>query len=106
MGGLLGFRLGAILTSFYDVGILLSAIEKSNTCVRTLVAYVPKCFRCKFEIPSGPVENEFFVLPMATLILWVVNAGVMCVFWEMACRHLSVCLSRLCLSFSQHKVSV
>lgn len=93
MGGLLGFRMGTILASFHNVEIPVFLIEKLNISVKAVFACVPKCFRCKFEVSSGPVEDVFFVLAMALLTICVENGGVMFVFWAMACTRFSVCLS-------------
>ena len=41
--------------------------------VRTLMACVPRCFRCLLEIPSGPVEEVFLEALMAAIVLSGVN---------------------------------
>ena len=73
--------MGTILASFRDVAVLVCVIAKLNMYVKTLMVCVPKCFRCRFEMPSGPV------------IICDVNGGIMFLCLEMACRRLScVCL--------------
>ena len=41
--------------------------------VRTLMACVPRCFRCLLEMPSGPVEEVFLEAFMAAIVLSGVN---------------------------------
>ena len=77
VGVLLGFRIGIILASFHMLGMLLFVIEKLKMSVRVLMACGPKCFRCKYEIPSGPVEDVFFVLRMASAVMVGVKGGGM-----------------------------
>ena len=59
MGGLLSFRMKTILASFHDVGMLLRVIERLNMFVLALMVCVPKFFKCKFEMPSEPVDKVF-----------------------------------------------
>ena len=83
--------MGTILDSFYDVGIFFCVIDKLNTPVRVLMDCVPKCFRCKFEMPSGP-EGVFCLADGISNHLcceWWRHV----VFWGIACRSLSMCLS-------------
>ena len=100
VGGLLDFRMGTTLASFLDVGILQCVTEKLYMSVTALMACVPKCFRCKVKMPSGPKDDVFFVLPMALLTICVVNGSIMFVIWGMACRRLRI--SVLSSVFSQH----
>ena len=65
--------MGNIFTSFNDIGIL---IKKLNMFVGALMACVPKCCRCQFEMPSGPVQDVFFVFPRALLTICVMNGDV------------------------------
>ena len=60
VGGLLGFRMGKIFARFHDVQILCVS-RKLNMSVSALLACVPQCFRCKFEISSGLVADLFFL---------------------------------------------
>jgi len=46
--------------------------------VRALMALWPKCFRCRYDMPSGPVEREFLVDLMAlTVISGVKNCALL-----------------------------
>ena len=49
--------------------------EKLKMSVKALMACGPKCFRCKYEMPSGPVDEVFFVLRIASTVMPVVNGG-------------------------------
>ena len=37
--------------------------------VRALMAFWPKCFRCRYDMPSGPMEREFLVDLMASTVI-------------------------------------
>ena len=43
--------------------------EKLNISVRTLMACVSQCFRCKFDMPSGPMEDVFLPTDGLTSLL-------------------------------------
>lgn len=75
VGVLLGFRMGIILASFQVLGILLFVSEKLKMFVRVLMACGPRCLRCRYDIPSGPVEVVFFVRLMASTVMAVVNGA-------------------------------
>ena len=101
MGGLLGFRMGTILANFHDFGFLLHVIEKLHMFARVLMACVPKCFTCKFDMPSGPMEDIFFCLTDG------LTNHLCCAWWYHVCvlgndalafEHASV----LSFMFSQH----
>ena len=93
MGGLLGFRMGIIVESFQMFGIVLCCIEKLNMLVRALMACGPRCFRCKYEMPSGPVLVVFFVRWMASRVICVVKSGGWRSSVCRACRRRSITLS-------------
>lgn len=45
--------------------------------VRALMACGPKCLRCWYEMPSGPVAEDDFVPRMAAAVMPGVNGGGM-----------------------------
>ena len=53
MSGLLDLRMGTILASFPVVGT-----EKLLISVRALMSFMPRCFRCKIEMPSGSADDD------------------------------------------------
>ena len=77
VGDLFGFRIGIILASFQVLGMLLFVSEKLKMSVRALMPCGPRCFRCKFDIPSGPVEEVFLVARMASMVMAGVKGGGM-----------------------------
>ena len=72
--------MGTILARYRYVGILC-VIEKLNRSVRALMACVPKCIMCNFEMLSEPMLNVSLVLPVILLTICVVNGGVMFVLF-------------------------
>ena len=93
VGGLCGLSRGVILASFHMLGMQLFVMEWLNICVRALMACEPKCFRCKYEMPSGPVEVVFFVLRMAAETIVGVNGGVPRLGVWSLCSARRICLS-------------
>ena len=59
MGGLLCFRVGMILASFHNVGILLCMIEKLNMSERALMACVPNCLDAGSRCYQDPWRTCF-----------------------------------------------
>ena len=45
--------------------------------VRRVMAVSPKCFRCIFDMLSGPVAGEFLRFFMAFFVSLIVNLGVL-----------------------------
>ena len=72
-----------ILISFQVLSIQVFASEKLKISVRDLMACCPICFRYKYDIPSGPVEEELFVACMAWVTIGKVIRG---------CRGLGACI--------------
>ena len=56
------------------LGMLFVVSDVLKMCVRALMACGPRCFRCKYDKPSEPVEDLFFVLQMACSVMFVVNS--------------------------------
>ena len=93
MGNLLGFRMGMILANFQMLGMLLVMSERLKMSVRSLMACVPRCVRCKQDIPSGPVAEVFFVLRMACSVMVGGKGGVMFVSSVIECSCLRMARS-------------
>ena len=49
-----------IFPSFQILGKLMLLSEWLKMLVRDLMACGPMCFRCRYDIPSRPVNREFF----------------------------------------------
>ena len=91
--GLFGFRSGIIFATFHVLGMLFVVSDVLKMSVRALMACGPRCFRCKYDMPSGPVEDLFLVLRMACSVMFVVKGVSMFVCSFMLCSFLSVTLS-------------
>ena len=52
--------MGTIFAVFQMCGIMLCLMEWLKMSVRTLMACGPKCCKCLFDMPSGPVEGACF----------------------------------------------
>ena len=61
--------------------------------VKALMACGPRCFKCLFEIPSGPVEGVFFVARIASVTIAGVKGGVGSCSVHVLCRRRSIFLS-------------
>lgn len=48
----------------------------------------PKCLRCMYEMPSGPVADEFFVRLIAAMVCAGVNIGGSCLSVCILCNRL------------------
>ena len=69
-----------ILAIFHDVEILLCVIEKLNMSMRALMASVLNCALDLSKKTSEHMKDVFFLLPIDSLTIRVVNAGAMFVF--------------------------
>ena len=92
MGDLFGFKMVMILPVFQMLGIVLCIMEWLNMSVRALMATGPRCFKCRYEMPSGPVQEVGFVRSIAALVMLGVIGGGGSVFGR--CRR-CVLLSNL-----------
>ncbi len=63
----------------------------------------PRCFRCRYEMPSGPVDVVCFVLRMASTVMAVLKGGGRLWFSVVLCRRRRMFLSA-CLGVSLHVV--
>ena len=55
------------------------------------MAFWPKCFRCRYDMPSGPMEREFLVDLMAlTVISGVKNCALLSRVREWSLRRISL----------------
>ena len=62
--------------------------------LRTLMACGPRCFRWRYDIPSGPVKREFLMFMMDLAVM----SGVKKLMF--LSRVIVSCLCRMCLSWS------
>ena len=51
------------------LGMVLYWIDRLNMSVRAPMATGPSCFRCLYEMPSGPTEEVGFVYSIACLVI-------------------------------------
>ena len=97
MGVLLGFRIGMIFAYFHRLGMLLVVMNKLKMSVRAQTTCGPKCFKCVYEMPSGPEEEVFLVLRMACSVMSEVKGGSMFLSSVSECNLFRITLSsRLC----------
>ena len=96
-----GFRIDIISPSFQMLGMVLCWIDRFNMSVRGPMATGPKCFRCLYEMSSGPTENVGFVCYIASLSYWGLKevgecfVGAACaVFCLFSCLRCSVVVRR------------
>ena len=54
VGGFWGFRIGMMVASFHDCGVVAEKRERLNNCKSLSRAFGPRCFRRFGEIASGP----------------------------------------------------
>ena len=64
-----GFRIGTILPSFQKLGMKLCWIDRSKLSIRAPMATGPNCFRCLYEIPSGPTDEVGIVCSVAFFVM-------------------------------------
>ena len=80
VGSLLGLRIGFIVASFQEGGIKLRESEALNIFVRKSIALGPRCFKCKFDILSGPVDvvflSDFMMFEVARGVNWGGREGL------------------------------
>ena len=60
-GSLPGLARGIMLANFQVCGMLFVLIAMLYVCVKYLIAFLPRCFRCCMLILSGPGEFLFLV---------------------------------------------
>ena len=61
-------------------------MDRLKMSVRALMATNPNCFRCLYEMPSGPIEEVGFVSSIACFVMLRVKGGgesfrVRCLRW-------------------------
>ena len=61
--------------------------------VKALTACGPRRFRCLLDMPSGPVEEVFFVARIASVTIAGVKGGDLSVSVHVLCRRRSMYLS-------------
>lgn len=75
LGSLFGLSMGIIMACFQKGGIMLCVHEWMSMSVSFWMATGPRCFRCKFEILSGPSALEFLRDLIASEVSLVVKGG-------------------------------
>ena len=81
-----GFAKGMIFASFHVCGILFVLIAMLYVCVRYLIAFLTRCFRCCMLMLSGPSEFLFLVCLSACFVsLSVMWKGCVCMFFICLC---------------------
>ena len=63
-----GFGRGIIMELFQMVGIWQVSSDRLKICVRYSKLKVPRYFRCKFDMPSGPIALEALDFLIASLV--------------------------------------
>ena len=72
VGCLFGFNSVMILPIFQRCDICQCCYEKLAMFVSVVVPWGPRCFKCMFDMLSGPMADEFLVYFMTHLVCSVV----------------------------------
>ena len=75
MGSLFGLSMGIIMACFQKGWIMLCVHVWLSISVSVWMATGPRCFRCRFEILSGPSALEFLRDFIASEVSLVVKGG-------------------------------
>ena len=95
VGDLLGLSMGITLAVFQMLGMVLCCMEWLKMLVSALMACGPRCLRCMWDMPSGPVEEVCFVECMASWVMAGVKGGGKVLLLWSVCRFLMISRSSL-----------
>ena len=92
VGSFPGLGIGAIFEVFQISGMTFLLSDMVYSLARRLIAFLPRCFRCSMDIPSGPED----VLLGDAFIAFFTSSSVTSVSSPFICF---TCLSNFLLSF-------
>ena len=72
-GSLPGLGRGTTRDFFQIAGIWLADIDRLKSLVRNINPFGPRCFKCRFDISSGPMALDDLAFLMASSVAWGVK---------------------------------